>query len=119
MISLLYALASCVRYYLRQSMPTNIMLDTLRTRRRLKWGVPAMLLAVPYLSAAYLFTVMIDNGAPGWVHLFVVLCVWNSLKFCWNGVISVVCLCRAWTTDRRQGKCMRIKDPAAASSADM
>jgi hypothetical protein len=34
-------------YFLRRSMPTNIALDAIRTRRGLKWDVPAILLAVP------------------------------------------------------------------------
>lgn len=42
------------RYFLRRYMPTNMFLDAIRTRRGLKWGVPAMLLALPYLYAASL-----------------------------------------------------------------
>lgn len=61
------------RYFLRRYMPTNIVLDAIRTRRGLKWGVPAMLLAVPYLYAASLLTVLIDDGAPGWLYLLVLL----------------------------------------------
>jgi len=34
------------RYCLRRYMP-NIAVDAMRTRRGLKWGVPAMLLAMP------------------------------------------------------------------------
>lgn len=37
------------RYFLRRFMPTNIVLDAIRTRRGLRWGIPAMLLALPYL----------------------------------------------------------------------
>lgn len=52
MIRLLWALSAHARFYLRRCMPTNIALDAIRTRRGLKWGIPAMLLAVPYLRAA-------------------------------------------------------------------
>ncbi|MFC7620686.1 sulfate permease [Microlunatus sp. GCM10028923] len=104
MISFLWAFASFVRSYLRRFMPTNILLDHLRTSSGLRWGIPAMLLAVPYLAAAYLITVMIDNGAPGWVHLLVVTCVWNALKFVWNGPVSVVLLRRAQFADQGDSK---------------
>ena len=36
-------------YFLRRYMPTNILLDMIRTRPGLKWGVPGMLLSLPYL----------------------------------------------------------------------
>lgn len=39
-----------IRAFMRRFMPTNIVLDKLRTRRGLKWGVPAMLLSVVYLG---------------------------------------------------------------------
>lgn len=44
-------------------MPTNIVLDKLRTRRGLKWGVPAMLLAVVYFYLVALMSVLVDGGA--------------------------------------------------------
>lgn len=44
--------------------PTNLLLDAIRTRRGLKWGVPAMLLAVAYFYAAAICTTLIDDGGP-------------------------------------------------------
>ncbi|WP_228389333.1 hypothetical protein [Cumulibacter manganitolerans] len=64
MIRLLWAGSVHTRDFLRRYMPTNILLDLIRTRRGLKWGVPAMLLAVPYLLAASICTHFIANGAP-------------------------------------------------------
>lgn len=51
-------------------MPTNILLDAIRTRRGLKWGVPAMFLAGPYLLAASVCNTLIAHGGPGWLNLF-------------------------------------------------
>ncbi|MEA5054133.1 MAG: hypothetical protein VB093_11910, partial [Propionicimonas sp.] len=48
---------------------TNIALDAIRAPRGLSWGIPAMLLAVPYLYAASFVRVVIDNGAPDWLRL--------------------------------------------------
>lgn len=83
MLQLIWTASAHTRYYLRRYMPTNIALDAIRTRRGLKWGVPAMLLAAPYLYAASVCTTLIDNGGPGWLHILVLLFVWNAFKMLW------------------------------------
>jgi len=45
-------------------MPTNILLDKLRTRRGLKWGVPAMGLGLAYLLIAAASITLINGGWP-------------------------------------------------------
>ncbi|GAA3799121.1 sulfate permease [Micrococcus endophyticus] len=72
--------------------PANLLINTIRTRRGLKWGIPAMLLAVPYLYAAAICTTIINDGDPGWLYLLVLLLVWNALKLIWIGPVSVVLL---------------------------
>ena len=54
MIRLLWAASTSIRNFMRRYMPSNVLLDAIRTRRGLKWGVPAMLLAIPYLLIAVL-----------------------------------------------------------------
>ncbi|MGO1920319.1 MAG: hypothetical protein ACTH07_03030 [Microbacterium sp.] len=95
MIRLLWAASVHTRYFLRRYMPTNILLDAIRTRRGLKWGVPAMLLAVPYLLIASICVQVVEDGGPGWLHLLVLLALWNMLKMLWIGPVSVVLLVRA------------------------
>lgn len=95
MIRLLWALSAHARYYLRRYMPTNIALDAIRSRRGLKWGTPAMLLAAPYLLAANYCLTLIENGGPGWLNLLVLLLCWNALKFLLMGPVSVILLVRA------------------------
>ncbi|MBG6059962.1 hypothetical protein IWX89_003435 [Cryobacterium sp. MP_M3] len=85
-------------------MPTNILLDSLRTRRGLKLGLPAMLLAVPYLVAAWLCSTWVADGGPGWGNLLVLLFVWNALKFLVNGPINLVLLLRVRLAERRARK---------------
>lgn len=80
MLQLIWTLSVHTRTYLRRFMPTNRLLDAIGTRRGLKWGVPAMLLAIPYLLAAAVFRDLIEGGGPGWLHLLVLLCTWNSMK---------------------------------------
>jgi hypothetical protein len=65
MLRLLWVLSVRIRYFLRRYMPTNILLDLIRTRRGLKWGIPAMLLAAPYLLAASVCTNIIGGE---WSH---------------------------------------------------
>ena len=59
MFRLIWIASVHTRYFLRRYMPTNLLLDAVRTRRGLKWGLPAMLLAVPYLYVASFLMVLI------------------------------------------------------------
>ena len=95
MIRQLWTLSVHTRAFLRRYMPTNILLDAIRTRRGLKWGVPAMLLAVPYLLASSTFTTLIADGGPGWLNLLVLLCLWNTMKFIIMGPVSLTMLAQA------------------------
>ncbi|WP_342371845.1 sulfate permease [Propioniciclava soli] len=104
MIRLLWTASAEVRYFLRCYMPSNILLDLIRTRKGLKWGVPAMLLAGPYLVIAFWCTTLIENGGPGWLHLVVLVCLWNALKMMAIGPVSVVLLVsldRSWRSEGR------------------
>lgn len=101
MFRLLWAFSARVRGFMRRYMPTNILLDALRTRRGLKWGLPAMLLAAPYLVVAWLCSTWVADGGPGWVNLLVLLFVWNALKFLLNGPINLALLLRVRIAERR------------------
>lgn len=95
MIRLLLTASIHVRVFLRAWMPSNIVLDVIRRRQNLKWGIPAMLLAVPYLAVAYWCRAVIEGGAPGWLHVIVLLCLWSALKFIIMGPVSLVLLAAA------------------------
>lgn len=95
MFRLIWALSVHARYFLRRFMPTNILLDAIRTRRGLHWGLPAMLLAIPYLYAANLCVQLIEGGGPGWLHLLVLLFIYSAMKFAIMGPVSLVLLLRA------------------------
>jgi hypothetical protein len=92
MIQLLWTASVHTRNFLRRYMPTNRLLDAIRTRRGLKWGVPAMLLAGPYLLAASICTSLINDGGPGWLNLLVILFIWNAMKFLIMGPVGIVLL---------------------------
>lgn len=82
------------RIFLRRWMPTNILLDKIRTRRGLKWGLPAMLIGGAYLFAAVTCTTLIGHGWSESLYLAFFLFLWNALKFILMGPISVVLLAR-------------------------
>jgi len=107
MLRLLWAASVRIRYFLRRYTPTNILLDLIRTRRGLKWGIPAMLLAAPYLLAASICTSIIEDGGPGWLNLLVLLFIWNALKFLVMGPVSLALLLRIRVregAERRRGR---------------
>lgn len=95
MIRLLWTASTNIRYVMRRCLPSNVLLDAIRTRRGLKWGVPAMLLAIPYLLLADLCVRFIADGGPGWLHLVVLVCIWSALKMLWIGPVSVFLLVRS------------------------
>jgi hypothetical protein len=101
MFQLLIALVSRTYAFFQQSMPTNILIRATHTRRGLKWGVPAMLLAVVYIVIAAALGQWVAGGAPGWTNLLVLLCLWNGLKFAVNGPITAVRLARVRARERR------------------
>ena len=94
MSRLLWTLSVRTRAFLRRYMPTNVLLDKTRTRRGLKWGVPAMLIAVPYLILAATLAAAVADGGPGWLNILVVLFLWNAAKFAFIGPVSLILLAR-------------------------
>lgn len=101
MFQLLIVFVSRIYAFFQQSMPTNILIRATHTRRGLKWGVPAMLLAVVYIVIAAALAQWVAGGAPGWINLLVLVSLWNALKFVVNGPITVVWLLRRRAHERR------------------
>ncbi|WP_202945575.1 sulfate permease [Dietzia alimentaria] len=112
-IRLLWAASVRTSYSLRRCMPTNRLLDAIRTRRGLKWGLPAMLLAGPHLLAASICTNLIADGGPGWLNIFVILFIWNAMKFLIMGPVSIILLVRVRVQEARQRRRARRAQAAA------
>ena len=101
MFQLLIAFVGRAYAFFQRSMPTNILIRATHTRRGLKWGLPAMLLAVVYIVIAAALAQWVAGGAPGWINLLVLLCLWNALKFFVNGPITAIRLARIRAHERR------------------
>lgn len=101
MFHLLWIASIHTRTFMRRYMPSNIILDGVRTRRGLKWGPLTMLLAVPYIAVAWWLTMLIEAGSPGWLYLFVFICLWSAFKIIWIGPVTLVLAFRARTAENR------------------
>ena len=95
MFRLIWSLSVRTRDYLHRYMPSNRLLAAIRTRRGLKWGIPAMLVALPYILIASVCSGSATDVGPGWLHLIVLWACWNALKFIIMGPLSVALLIRA------------------------
>lgn len=101
MFQLLIAFVGGAYTFFQRTMPTNILIRATRTRRGLKWGVPAMLLAGVYFVVAAALAQWVADGGPGWINLLVLVCIWNALKFLVNGPVTLVRLVRVRVAERR------------------
>ena len=81
---------------LRRLLPTARIRDAVMSRRGLKWGIPAMLLALPYLAVIAFLNDYIAQAGPewGWLHLVNLLCAYNTLKMILLGPLSLIALVR-------------------------
>lgn len=101
MFQLMIVFVSRIYAFFQRTMPTNILIRATHTRRGLKWGVPAMLLSIVYVVIAAALAQWVAGGAPGWINLLVLVCLWNALKFVINGPVTVVRLVRVRGVERR------------------
>lgn len=60
-----------------------------------------MALAIPYLYAASICAQLAEDGSRGWLHLLVMLFIWNALKMVWIGSVAVVKILRGRIVTRR------------------
>ena len=116
MIRLLMIVSIHIRDFMRRYMPSNVLLDLIRTRRGLKWGVPAMLLAIPYFGVAYWCTTIIGAGGAGWLNLVILICVWSAFKMLWIGPVSIVLLLRIRTQEHLARRAIRRDQDALVES---
>ena len=109
MFGMIWVLSARIRHFLRRYMPTNILLAALRTRRGLRWGVPAMLIAIPYLVAAVGCAALLERGGGGWLNILVLLFVWNALKFVIAGPVCLARLVRVRVMEARARRSARVR----------
>ena len=90
MLALSIHLAAAIRGYLAFYMPTNRLIDWLRSPRGLKWAIPVAIVATPaYMFAMSVCITIIQRGGPGYLNALVMLFAWNALKCAVMAVLSV------------------------------
>ena len=96
------------RDFFQHCVPSNRLLAATRTRQGLKWGVPAMLVAVPYLPVVDACTIPIDCGSPsGSTWSCCGVAGISSIFF--NGPVSLFCLVRAVTRESVTNQAVRLQ----------
>ncbi|MBC9936024.1 MULTISPECIES: hypothetical protein [unclassified Leucobacter] len=61
LIPRLWNLSIRTRNLLNRYAPTNLLLNKLRERHSLKWGIPAMLIGIAYIAIAAIITTLIGH----------------------------------------------------------
>jgi len=95
LIRLVFRATAAVYYWAQLWLPSNRLLRAIRSRRGLKWGLPAMVIGVACFYTAAMVTVVIRDGGPTWLHAVVVVLVIDGFKFVWIGPVSLVLLVKA------------------------
>jgi hypothetical protein len=103
MFGFILGVTARAHYALRRFMPTNILLDATHTRRGLKWGVPAMLLVLPYALVTVLCAGLVAAGGSGWLNVLALLCAWDALKIFVAGPVTLMRLFRVRGRETRAG----------------
>lgn len=102
MFILAWRLSASIYSYLQTYAPTNIAITWLRTRRGIKWAIPAALVVAPgYAWAADALVSVLDRGGPPWLGFFAMLCAWNALKFMLNALITPFTLAASRSRQRQ------------------
>ena len=89
MLTMLWNLSAALRGYLRFYMPTNRLIDWLRSPRGLRWAIPvAATASVGYLYAMGVCADLAQAPSLDWLNVLVMLCFWNAVKFAWTALVS-------------------------------
>jgi hypothetical protein len=118
MFGLIWGVTARAYYALRRFMPTNIVLDVIHTRRGLKWGVPAMLLSIPYMLVAVLCAGLVRAEGSGWLSVLALLCAWNALKFLVAGPATLIRLLRVRHWEARARRHAGVLFPTEAAAEE-
>lgn len=102
MLTIIFRTLTDVISFLLRFEPGLRLLARIRRRDGLKWGVPAMLVAVPYFLIASTCVEIIANGGPGILHLLVFWCIIIGMAFILMGPVSLLLLTYARTAEAAQ-----------------
>lgn len=110
MFNLLWHLSAATRGYLRFYMPTNRVVDWLRSARGLRWAVPVALVSTPsYLGLTAVAIQFAARPGHGFLNALVLLFYWNAMKFAWVAALTPFTAVRLAWDRRRYGEAFGAK----------
>ncbi|GAB2563725.1 sulfate permease [Leucobacter ruminantium] len=123
MFTLIFALATraaTALFIVTRYLPGNLLIAWLRSRKGVKFGVPAMLLAFPYWWFGMWIESLIQNGAlPGAFYLIVAACAFTMAKLFLMGPISLVLLIKTrWCEILARRRGSRLEQEQEAGEAE-
>lgn len=92
MLRFIFAGLTRVCYFLGRYAPGPRLISRIRRRDSLKWGVPAMLLALPYFFIADLLKTLIEGGGSLWLSLPLLWCLVMGITFVVLGPVTAFLL---------------------------
>lgn len=95
MLRFIFAGVARTYYLLARFAPGPRLISRIRRRDGLKWGIPAMVVAVPYFLIANLFKVLLEEGGSAWLSLPLLWCLVMGMAFLGLGPITLVLLAKA------------------------
>lgn len=101
MLTLIFRTLTVLVSFLLRFEPGLRLLVRIRRRDGLKWGVPAMLVAVPYFLIASTCVQIIENGGTGLLYLLVLWSVVIGGAFTLMGPLSAFLLLAARISELR------------------
>lgn len=107
-------LSRIIQFLLKYSLGIRL-LARIRRRDGLKWGLPSMLVAVPYFLVAGTCLQIIENGGSEVLYLFVLWSVIMGMAFLLTGPISVGLFVRARISEACQRRRLHHSKSVATS----
>ncbi|KKI20828.1 hypothetical protein XM48_06815 [Leucobacter sp. Ag1] len=96
--------------------PGPRLISRISRRAGLKWGVPSMLVAVPYFLVANMLKSFIDDDGVVWLSLPLLWCLAMGIAFIVLGPVSLLLLIGHWVHDRVKPQVWRSGEFAAGLS---
>lgn len=77
----IFYVVACAHRYLQLFAPSNLLIARVRTSPP-RWRTVMLLVALAYalVGAMHFLSTAIENGAPGWLNLLVMVLAWDAIK---------------------------------------
>lgn len=124
MLRFIFAGVARTYYLLARYAPGPRLISRICRRDGLKWGVPAMLVSVPYFLVANIFKRVLEDGGNLWFSVPLLCCLVMGIAFLALGPISLLLLAKTrmreaasrWNVRRRERIAREVEESAKLPS---